>query len=306
MKIGLCMIVKNEARRIVGSLEGIIDLLDQVVVIDTGSSDGTPDILRREFGIEAGAAELVAENCYALSGVRNEGFAKLNTPWILLLDADERIARDQFQRVIDIEEDGETSGYFCAWNTFKDNTVIEDYKLSIFRNGLKQSGRIHDTVQYDVREQGLHAAWLDGVEITHYPDDAKWPSKKQRKRERLNCALRAEPSWYRYYWFLGYMAYQENHPQEAIRNLSIAAESQSMEFPVECLNSEIVLAEIHASLGNRDLALKVLARARAFHDSVAEDFEVKINFRLRPWLDQALEYCRRGELEKIKAYQFAY
>jgi hypothetical protein len=54
------------------------------------------------------------------------------------------------------------------------------------------------------------------------------------------------------------------------------------------------------------LALKVLARARAFHDSVAEDFEVKINFRLRPWLDQALEYCRRGELEKIKAYQFAY
>ncbi len=46
MRIGLCMIVKDEANRIAGALDGVIDLFDQVTVIDTGSTDGTLDILR--------------------------------------------------------------------------------------------------------------------------------------------------------------------------------------------------------------------------------------------------------------------
>ena len=43
MEIGLCMTVKNERHNLKACLEPIFDLFAQVVITDTGSSDGTPE-----------------------------------------------------------------------------------------------------------------------------------------------------------------------------------------------------------------------------------------------------------------------
>jgi hypothetical protein len=65
----LCMIVRNEERYLAGCLESVADLVDEIVVVDTGSTDNTPDIARR-FG-----ARVFHFQWVVCCGLRLAGFA---------------------------------------------------------------------------------------------------------------------------------------------------------------------------------------------------------------------------------------
>jgi hypothetical protein len=82
-------------------------------------------------------------------------------------------------------------------------------------------------------------------------------------------------------------------------------DSQPRDFPVECLNSCMVLAEIAARAGDAAAVADVVETALRFHALVANDFEVAVNFRLKPWFDQALRDAAAGNLAAVRAYQFA-
>ena len=45
--ISLCMIVKDEEQNLPGCLDSVKDLVDEIVIVDTGSSDRTEEIARR-------------------------------------------------------------------------------------------------------------------------------------------------------------------------------------------------------------------------------------------------------------------
>lgn len=306
MQIGLCLIIKNEAALIHGCLEGVVDLFDDVVVIDTGSADGTTEILKRDFGITPLARRLSEEECFCKCAALNEGMSRLKTGWVFILDADERIEREELINVLALEDDPGLHGYFCAWNTYKNGEVIEDYKLCLFRKGIKKRGMIHDNAQVDFRRRGLKAEWLPLLSITHLPDGARDGFKARYYKDRLSCALAKEPDWHRYNWFLGYMYFRENRMEPAIEHLSIAACSESERFPVECLNARMVLADIFAAEGRERELAQTLAQALAYHDKVRDDFEVKINFRMRPWIEQAMEDRKKGRLDAIRAYRFSH
>ncbi|MFO0171455.1 MAG: glycosyltransferase, partial [Aphanizomenon sp.] len=49
MKISLCMIVKNEETTLPKCLGSVKNFVDEIVVLDTGSTDKTPEIAR-QFG----------------------------------------------------------------------------------------------------------------------------------------------------------------------------------------------------------------------------------------------------------------
>jgi hypothetical protein len=76
-------------------------------------------------------------------------------------------------------------------------------------------------------------------------------------------------------------------------------------YPVERLNAATVLADIHARRGDGPSATAVLTDAEAFFATVADDFEVRVNFRLGPWLNSALAAARAGDLDAVRAYEFA-
>lgn len=307
MRVGLCIMVKDEEQRIGGCLKDIVDLFDEVVILDTGSTDRTREIVRDQFAIQPVEARLNEKRCHCHSDVRNQGFELLTTPWIMNLDADERISRQDLEKLLGQSDDPNTAGYFLQWNTYKeDRSVIEDYKLSVFRKGIVKCGLIHGNMQYCIRELGLKAGWLDGVALHHYPEGRKDAFKSRFYLDRLYCALEAEPDWYRYYWFLGYTFFRRGDFGKAETYLKVAANCHSEEFPVECLNSKMVLAEIHARLDRKAELQRLLEEALAFHAQVANDFEVRINFRMKPWFDRASEACQANFLEQIRAYSFAY
>jgi hypothetical protein len=104
---------------------------------------------------------------------------------------------------------------------------------------------------------------------------------------------------------MGYVLFRSAEMDAAARHLERAAASRSRDFPVECLNSHVVLAELYARSGEARAVARIVHSALELHDELAGDFEVRINFRLRPWLVQAGAACAEGALQRIRAYEFA-
>ena len=300
------MVVKDEAHQLVECLDPVLDLFDQVIITDTGSRDGTPELLESRFGIRVLHRNLDAERCNCLCDARHAALDKLSTPWVCLLDADERIDWESLRRIRSASDNGEAAGYFGRWiNHIAGEPSFEDYKLFLFRRELRPIGLVHDVVQLDIRAHRLQARWLDDLKVNHFPDPNQYSTKVERYRQRLVCAIRQQPDFFRYHWFLGYLEFREGNHAEATDLLSIAAEACSESFPVECLNSAMALAEIQARQGDGAAVQKTLLRARTFHQQVADDFEVRINFRMGPWFADAWEHCCQERWDLVRAYRFA-
>jgi hypothetical protein len=83
-RISLTMIVKNEAATLGRCLASVRDLVDEIIVVDTGSSDNTKDIARQ---YDAGIFDLPWPDSFAAA--RNESIRHASGQWLLWLDADE-------------------------------------------------------------------------------------------------------------------------------------------------------------------------------------------------------------------------
>jgi tetratricopeptide (TPR) repeat protein len=80
------MIVKNEAETLPSCLASVRDVVDEMVVLDTGSTDGTPDIAR-----SLGARVEFFDWCDDFAIARNHALTYVHSDWVLVLDADERL-----------------------------------------------------------------------------------------------------------------------------------------------------------------------------------------------------------------------
>ncbi|WP_414752180.1 tetratricopeptide repeat protein [Anabaena sp. CCY 9910] len=86
MKLSLCMIVKNEATALPKCLSSVVNVVNEIVVLDTGSQDGTPHIAR-QFGAEV--YDFVWCNDFSIA--RNTALKYVTGDWVLVLDADETL-----------------------------------------------------------------------------------------------------------------------------------------------------------------------------------------------------------------------
>jgi tetratricopeptide (TPR) repeat protein len=84
MNLTLCTIVKNEEATLSRTLDSVKGVVDEIVVVDTGSRDRTREIAR-----ESGARVYDFEWCDDFAAARNESLKHAQGDWILVLDADE-------------------------------------------------------------------------------------------------------------------------------------------------------------------------------------------------------------------------
>ena len=98
--ISLCMIVKDEAKKLPQCLASVKDLVDEIVILDTGSGDATPTIAEK-----AGAKVnfLIWSDDFAHA--RNVSLAQATQDWILILDADETLTKAGRQLIESIQQD---------------------------------------------------------------------------------------------------------------------------------------------------------------------------------------------------------
>lgn len=86
MKLSLSMIVKNEERFLPDCLASVSGLVNEIIIVDTGSTDSTKKIAERY-----GAKIFSFEWSNDFSAARNESLKNVTGDWVLYLDADERL-----------------------------------------------------------------------------------------------------------------------------------------------------------------------------------------------------------------------
>ncbi len=89
MKLSLCMIVKNEEIALPKCLSSVKEVVNEIVVLDTGSTDRTVEIAQHK-----GAKVYHFDWCNDFSAARNQALNYVTGDWILVLDADETLTAE--------------------------------------------------------------------------------------------------------------------------------------------------------------------------------------------------------------------
>ncbi|MBZ0267390.1 tetratricopeptide repeat protein [bacterium] len=161
----VCMIVRDECENLERVLPAVVGNADDIVVVDTGSTDGTPDVVRR-FG--ARLFERPWDDDFAAA--RNHGLEEVRTSHVLWLDADDRIDGEGLRQVREkIRETPDRGLLLLLVNSSGDaSTVSSCWQLRVFpsRPEHRFTGRIHEQVQESLNRTGTKTDRLD-VTITH-------------------------------------------------------------------------------------------------------------------------------------------
>lgn len=146
--LGLCMIVKNEEDTLSNCLNSIAGIFDEIVIVDTGSTDNTTDI-----------AKLYTDKLFFyewkddFADARNFAFEKSTCDYIMWLDADDILTTEDAEKLRNLKYslDGKITEIAALYNVGFDengNVTLQYYRERIFLKsaGLKWSGRIHETI----------------------------------------------------------------------------------------------------------------------------------------------------------------
>lgn len=98
MELSLCMIVKNEEDNLDACLGSVRDAVDEIVILDTGSTDGTKEIARKYTDR---VYDYVWQEDFAQA--RNVSFSYATRPFILWLDADDVLDPQECRKLIELK-----------------------------------------------------------------------------------------------------------------------------------------------------------------------------------------------------------
>lgn len=144
-KLSLCMIVKNEEEFLAQCLDSVKDLVDEMIIVDTGSTDATVQI-----------AESYHAQVYhhawqgSFSEARNYGLQFATGDWILQLDADEALEREDIPVLKEIIKSDKYNAVNVALLSDTENGWAKHYFQRIFRRGKAHfEGIVHNQLKFE-------------------------------------------------------------------------------------------------------------------------------------------------------------
>ncbi len=168
MKVTACSIVKNEEKNIARSIESYKDVVDEIIIVDTGSTDNTVDICR-----SLGAQTFFFEWKDDFSAAKNFALDQATGDWIIFLDADEwfvpKLQKKQF--ISKLKEFNKlTDGFIvkiCEYNSEIDKVIANEVVIRVFKNDskIRFSGRIHEKIE---RKDNIKMKLLTDYDLVIY------------------------------------------------------------------------------------------------------------------------------------------
>lgn len=190
--ISLCMVVKDGAKDLRRCLESVRGIADELIVVDTGSADGTPEV-----AWAFGAKVVFFPWTGSFAEARNESLRHARGRWILVLDADESLGRGR-EKLREILAGTNADGFLLPQVTYLgpepgSADAVVTPALRLFKNlpGLKFRRRLHEQVLESLKE--LKPAGRLGVldvEIEHYGYLSVNPKVGEKHRRNIELARR--------------------------------------------------------------------------------------------------------------------
>jgi tetratricopeptide (TPR) repeat protein len=199
--ISACLIVRNEARFIGECLRSLAGIVDEIIIIDTGSTDDTLAIAE-QFPVSIGHFRWVDD----FSAARNHALAQAIHEWILYIDADERLIVHDSEEWRACLADPSKAGWRLRLHPKINWTAYAE--MRIFRNDprVRFQGEIHERVHDDISRlcasDGLSVGDCE-ITLLHvgYEDDQR--PKLPRNMPLLQSYLARDPSRMFCWWHLG-------------------------------------------------------------------------------------------------------
>ncbi|BFH62207.1 tetratricopeptide repeat-containing glycosyltransferase family 2 protein [Paenibacillus azoreducens] len=198
--ISLCMIVRNEADHLPRCLQSVRRAVDEIIVVDTGSTDESIAIARR-FGARVIRTPWEGD----FSKARNAGLELARGTWILFMDADEELDRGDIAELRLCARHMEYEGFFLqvlnhSGNDIRSATATVNPLLRMFRRRPEHRfrGKIHEQIAASITEHRPTAKLhITNIKIHHYGYSSAMVAAKdkiRRNADLLQQALQAEPN----------------------------------------------------------------------------------------------------------------
>ena len=128
--LSLCMITKNEEKNISRCLNSVKEIVDEIIIVDTGSTDNTIEIAK-SYGANIYHYDWTND----FSDARNKSLEKATKDWILVLDADEELPYEEGLKLKNVINTSQMEGLFLRLeNIIGDRNLGDAVVLRAFKN----------------------------------------------------------------------------------------------------------------------------------------------------------------------------
>ncbi|MEW5993344.1 MAG: tetratricopeptide repeat protein, partial [Candidatus Zixiibacteriota bacterium] len=267
--VSACMIVKNEEELLPGCLESIRDWVDEIVIVDTGSTDRTVEIAE-SFGARLFHQPWEGD----FSKHRNYSMEHATGEWIFIIDADERVYSEDISLIRKVLNQADYN--LISINVFNVSGEGEEQvtflpSIRFFRRklGLKYEGIVHNLLVPPPGEPIMRA----GIRLKHYGyglSPEKMKEKISRSKALLEKQIAEDPdSAFARFNYAQLLRGEgvEGHPENAAKILEAAGRALQLTDPNAVSERHIhvmahhQLAWVHFVLGEYDKAEKYCREA---------------------------------------------
>lgn len=193
-KISLVMIVKNEERCLDRCLKSIRGTVDEIIIVDTGSTDKTLDIAKKH-----GANIYHLEWNHDFAKARNYAISKATGDWLLSLDADEYLRKNYRATLQNHIQKGQRIGKIKITSKFEnEDGAVQEAQVFIsrfFPKGVQYTGKIHEQLNTHLPRVNMN------IEVLH--DGYYKTDKTERNISILKEELKITPKDSYYLYQLG-------------------------------------------------------------------------------------------------------
>jgi len=273
-KVSLAMIVRNEEDNLPNCLKSAEGLFDEIVIVDTGSTDRT-----KEIALEFGAKVVDFPWIDDFSAARNVSLDNATGDYVFWLDADDVIdppEREKLKALLGRLRTDRKTAYVvrCACDPSTDGTggetVVDHIRLFPLLKGVRWAYRVHEQILPSLRNATIPVRWTDiFVRHTGYIDLALRAKKLHRDVKILQEELAARPHDPFVLFNLGAIAIEREQWEQSLDYLRRSLERSA---PTDSITRKLfaLIARAHQMMGNSQAALNVCAEGLSFDPEDAE------------------------------------
>jgi len=290
----LSMIVKNEERYLRDCLDSVEGVADEIVLVDTGSTDNTIEIAK-----EHKAKIFNYEWNDDFSSARNFALEQSSGDWILYMDADERLADSSKRDIKNLTMIKSKTAYYCTVKSIDEvngrPSVMNYVRLFPNDKSIRFTGRIHEQIENSLIDQN-YTLKDSSIVIEHLGynlSNEQLKEKAARNLHLLKKEYEKNPSPY-FAFQLGQTYGILNDKRNAETFFQISLNDKKLK-PEYLSVANRYLSVNSAERGEWDNALEYIKKSLAADETqpVALIVAAKIYYRLNK-IDEAKIYCKQA------------
>ncbi|HHW03154.1 MAG TPA: glycosyltransferase [Thermoanaerobacterales bacterium] len=271
--LSLCLITKDEEKNIARCINSVKDIVDEIVVVDTGSKDKTVEIAE-SFG--AKIIHVKWEDDFAKA--RNIAIENAKSDWILFLDADEEIKKEDVGKIRPLLNDDTVEAYILKFVSFlgtniNNKVTEENYNFRLFRNNgrLRYIYPIHENLR-NVEKGEVPVYKKADVTILHYGYLLETIIRKEKSQRNISIISRyllehPEDKFQHGNLAVEYFNIGEYH--KALKHLLIATKGMDVKTNgATRLLRYLILT--YSALKDYDMALRIIRDAKEYYADVPD------------------------------------